>query len=73
MAERACRALKGGKETQKYTFVYMSDIEEGKDIAEAVRVDFLTVPVEFAICTASMLYKTILVVIAQTQMGRCSW
>ena len=49
IAERACRALKGEKGLRECTFVYLPGIEGGKEVADAVGVDFFSVPVEFSV------------------------
>lgn len=52
MTERACRALKGEKNMRECSFVHMPGIEGGKEVAEAVGVDFFSAPIEFAVCEA---------------------
>ena len=52
MIERVCRALKGEKNMRECSFVYLPGIEGGKEIAEAVGVDFFSAPILFTVCNA---------------------
>ena len=54
LAERACRALKGEKGLRECTYVYLPGIEGGKEIAEAIGLDYFSVPVEFAASEANI-------------------
>ena len=49
ITEQACRALKGGKGLRECAFVYLPGIDGGKEVAEAVGVNFFSVPLEFSV------------------------
>ena len=49
IAEQACRALKGEKGLRECAFVYLPGIEGGKEVADAVGVDFFSAPIELSV------------------------
>ncbi|KAM0806453.1 malate dehydrogenase, NAD-dependent [Usnea florida] len=49
ITERACRALKGEQGLRECAFVYLPGIDGGKEVAEAVGVNFFSVPVELSV------------------------
>ena len=57
IAERACRALKGEKGLRECTYVYLPGIEGGREIVEAIGLDFFSVPAEFAASEANFYAK----------------
>lgn len=62
IAERACRALKGEKGHRECSYVYLPGIEGGTEIAEAIGLDFFSVPVEFAASEANIYAKDSIVI-----------
>ena len=54
IAERACRALKGEKGLRECTYVYLPGIQGAKEIADAIGLDYFSIPVEFAASEANI-------------------